>query len=161
EPVMNTRISVLLKAALALLLLTGSARQVAAQVVVPGTGKRVAEVGDDFEDSKWNYIANLPKSSQENDGQTRLPGGVSANGRWFEREMRGAPDGVQRVETPPDGIPGSKGSMLMKTLSSGVPGRPSYKPQQDDFVANVVSKIGTTSVSRSPSVTTRVYLPPF
>ncbi len=68
---------------------------------------------------------------------------------------------MKRVETPPDGIPGSKGSMLMKTLFSGVPDRPSYKPQQDDFVANVVSKIGQTSVSRSPSVVTRVYLPPF
>ncbi|HEV3417654.1 MAG TPA: hypothetical protein VG056_12595 [Pirellulales bacterium] len=141
--------------------IVSAARHAAAQAIVPGTGHRVAEVGDDFEDPKWNYIANLPKSSQENDGQARLPGGVAANGRWFEPEMRGAPDVVKRVDTPPDGIPGSKGSMLMKTLFSGVPGKPSFKVQQDDFVANVASKIGTTSVSRSPSVVTRVYLPPF
>ena len=49
------------------------------------------EVGDDFEDPKWNYIANLPKSSENIDRQARLPGGVSANGRWFEPQMRGAP----------------------------------------------------------------------
>jgi hypothetical protein len=158
---MSTLSSAVLKASFALLVIIGSLRQVAAQVIIPGTGKRVAEVGDDFEDPKWTYIANLPKSSEENDGQARLPGGVSSNGRWFEPQKRGAPDVVKRVETPPDGIPGSKGSMLMKTLFSGVPDRPSFKPQQDDFVANVVSKIGQMSVSRSPSVVTRVYLPPF
>ena len=143
------------------LLLVGTTERVGAQIVVPGTGKKVAEVGDDFEDPKWNYIANLPKSSQENDGQSRLPGGVTANGRWFEPEMRGAPDIVKRVETPPDGIPGSKGSMFMKTLFSGVPGKPSFKVQQDDFVANVSSKIGRIAISRSPSVVTHVYMPPF
>src|ERR1700761_9260049 len=93
-----------------------------AQDFVPGTGRRVMEVGDDFEDPKWNYIANLPKSSENIDGQARLPGGVSANGRWFEPQMRGAPDVIERVATPPGGIPGSKGAMLMQTLWSGVPG---------------------------------------
>jgi hypothetical protein len=132
-----------------------------AQDFVPGTGRRVMEVGDDFEDPKWNYIANLPKSSENIDGQARLPGGVSANGRWFEPQMRGAPDVVERVPTPPGGIPGSKGSMLMQTLWSGVPGRASYKPQQDDFVADVVSKIGNVSPASQPSVVVRVYLPPF
>jgi hypothetical protein len=159
----NMRVSVfaVIKAATLLTLLAAGIRQTMAQVIVPGSGKRVAEAGDDFEDPKWNYIANLPKSSQENDHQSRLPGGVSANGRWYEPEMRGAPDVIKRVDTPPDGIPGSKGSMSMRTLFSGVPGVPSYKRQQDDFVANVTSKIGNISISRSPSVVTRVYLPPF
>ena len=137
------------------------ARQSRAQDFIPGSGRRVMEVGDDFEDLKWNYIANLPKSSQNIDNQVRPPTGVSANGRWFEPEMRGAPDIIKLVQTPPGGIPGSKGSMLMQTLWSGVPGRPSYKPQQDDFVADVVNKIGLIPVSRWPSVVVRVYLPPF
>jgi hypothetical protein len=137
------------------------ARQTRAQDFVPGSGRRVMEVGDDFEDPKWNYIANLPKSSENIDGQARLPGGVAANGRWFEPQMRGAPDIVQRVATPPGGLPGSKGSMMMETLWSGVPGRASFKPQQDDFVADVASKIGMIPVSRWPSVVVRVYLPPF
>ena len=158
---MRVHNSKVVKASLFLALLAVDARHVAAQVFVPGSGKRVAEVGDDFEDPKWNYIANLPKSSVENDHQARLPGGISANGRWYEPEMRGAPDVIKRIETPPDGIPGSKGSMSMRTLFSGIPGVPSYKRQQDDFVANVTSKIGNVSISRSPSVVTRVYLPPF
>ena len=137
------------------------ARQSRAQDFVPGSGRRVMEVGDDFEDLKWNYIANLPKSSENVDGQARLPCGVSANGRWFEPQMRGAPDIVRLVQTPHGGIPGSKGSMLMQTLWSGVPGRASFKPQQDDFVCDVSSKIGMTPVSRWPSVVVRVYLPPF
>jgi hypothetical protein len=137
------------------------ASQSRAQDFVPGTGRRVMEVGDDFEEPKWDYIANLPKSSENIDGQARLPGGVSSNGRWFEPQMRGAPDVVKRVPTPPGGIPGSKYSMLMQTLWSGVPGRASYKPQQDDFVADVVTKIGYVSLSSQPSVVVRVYLPPF
>jgi hypothetical protein len=137
------------------------ARQARAQDFVPGSGRRVMEVGDDFEDPRWNYIANLPKSSENIDHQARLPGGVSANGRWFEPQMRGAPDIVRPVQTPPGGIPGSKGSMLMQTLWSGVPGRASFKPQQDDFIADVASKIGLIPISRSPSVVVRVYLPPF
>ena len=137
------------------------ARQARAQDFVPGSGRRVMEVGDDFEDLKWNYIANLPKSSENIDHQARLPGGVSANGRWFEPQMRGAPDIVRLVQTPAGGIPGSKGSMLMQTLWSGVPGRASFKPQQDDFIADVASKIGLIPISRRPSVVVRVYLPPF
>jgi len=52
-----------------------------AQAFVPGTGQRLAQVGDDFEDPKWNYIPNEPKSSEENDKQERLPAGRAANGR--------------------------------------------------------------------------------
>lgn len=136
-------------------------RAVRAQDFVPGTGRRITEVGDDFEDPKWNYIANLPKSSENLDGNARLPGGVSANGRWFEPQMRGAPDIVKLVQTPPGGIAGSKGAMLMQTLWSGVPGRPSYQPQQDDFVADCVGKVGYLSMSRCPSVVVRVWLPPW
>ena len=161
ESIMRGHCTAIFRAAILLTLLAGGIRQAAAQVFVPGSGKRVAEVGDDFEDPKWNYIANLPKSSQENDHQSRLPGGVSANGRWYEPDMRGAPDIIKRVDTPPDGIPGSTGAMSMRTLFSGIPGAPSYRRQQDDFVANVTSKIGNVSISRSPSVVTRVYLPPF
>ena len=50
-----------------------------AQVIVPGTGQRVVKVGDDFEDEKWSYVFNSPKSSDEQDKQQRLPAGRSAN----------------------------------------------------------------------------------
>ena len=102
-----------------------------------------------------------PQEQAKISASANVPGGVSANGRWFEPQMRGAPDIVRLVPTPHDGIPGSKGSMLMQTLWSGVPNRPSFKAQQDDFVADGVSKIGLIPVSRSPSVVVRVYLPPF
>lgn len=132
-----------------------------AEPLVPGTGKLQPKVGDDFEDEKWAYDYALPKSSNENDQQTRLPGGRSKNGRWFESALRGQPDLIKRVDTPEGGIPGSKGAMLMRSLSTGVPGRPSRQNQQDDLLADVGSKIGATSVALSPSVVVRVYLPPW
>ncbi len=49
----------------------------------------------------------------------------------------------------------------MKTLWSGIPGRPSYKPQQDDFCADIEEKLGTIPVGRGPSVVVRVFVPPF
>src|SRR5689334_12018982 len=86
-----------------------------AQVIVPGTGQKIEKVGDDFEDANWSYIYNLPKGSEENDKQQRLPAGHSKNGRWFEGPMRGQPDIIQRVPTPEGGIPGSQGSLLMRS----------------------------------------------
>jgi hypothetical protein len=133
-----------------------------AQTFVPGTGQRLTQVGDDFEDPKWNYIANEPKSSEENDGQERLPAGRSANGRWAEGLKRGQPDIVKRVPTPPGGIEGSEGSMLMRSLYTGVPGVFSGQTHQDDFICLVDGRIGgPISVSRSPSFICHVYLPPF
>src|SRR5882724_6278241 len=79
-------------------------RLVVAQNFVPGTGQRLAKVGDDFEDAKWAYNYNLPKSSDENDKQQRVPGGESVNGRWYEGVMRGQPDLIKRVATPEGGI---------------------------------------------------------
>ncbi len=146
--------------ACALAVLALCASRASAQAV-PGTGQKVAEVGDDFEDPNWKFVLNLPKASKENDGQSRLPGGFSANRHWYEPELRGEPDVIERVETPEGGLPGSKGAMAMRTLFSGVPGATSNKVQQDDLIANVSSKIGNISPSRSPSVVVRVFLPPF
>ena len=73
--------------------------------VIPGTGVKLAKVGDDFEDPNWKFYPKLPKSSQELDEETRLPAGRSRNGRWFEGVKRGCPDFVQRVPTPPGGLP--------------------------------------------------------
>jgi hypothetical protein len=78
----------------------GSARLSSAQLLVPGTGQRVVKVGDDFEEPKWNYTFNNPKSSDEQDKQQRLPAGRSVNGRWYEGVMRGHPDVIRRVATP-------------------------------------------------------------
>jgi hypothetical protein len=131
-----------------------------AQTFVPGSGQRLTQVGDDFEDEKWSYIANEPKSSEENDGQERLPSGHSANGRWGEGLKRGQPDVVKRVATPPDGIPDSKGSMLLMSLYTGVPGVFSGQTHQDDFICLVDTRLGRSiPVSRSPSVVAHVYLP--
>jgi len=130
--------------------------------VVPGTGVMIEKVGDDFEDPQWHCNPNLPKSSQEIDGQTRSPGAVVSNGRWYEGVKRGIPDQVVRVETPPGGIPGSQGALLLRSLHTGVPGRFSYKNQQDDFVCDVEGRLGgRLTVDQCPSVVTRVYLPPF
>jgi hypothetical protein len=133
-----------------------------AQVPVPGTGQRITQVGDTFEDPEWTYIPNNPKSSDENDKQKRFPTGQSKNGRWFEGIMRGHPDVVKRVPTPEGGLEGSEGALLMVSRQTGVPGRYSYKMEQDDFIVNTSSRLrGMIPVSRSPSVVVRVYLPPW
>ena len=133
-----------------------------AQAIVPGSGQRVTSVGDTFEDSKWSYTFNLPKSSDENDEQKRFPTGSSANGRWFEGVMRGQPDVIKRVPTPEGGIEGSEGALLMISRQTGVPGHYSGKMQQDDFIVNVSPRLkGAIPVSRSPSCVVRVYLPPW
>jgi hypothetical protein len=87
---------------------------------------------------------------------------VSSNSRWYESALRGQPDIVKRVPTPPGGLPGSKGSLSMRTLNSGVPGYNSYKFQQDDLIMNAgMTTGGYISPARTPSVVCRVYLPPF
>jgi hypothetical protein len=138
--------------------------QVAASAVgqlVPGTGVKIAEVGDDFEDPDWEYIPNPPKSSENINRFDGGVGGVSKNERWYEGAKRGQPDVVRRVPTPPGGLPGSKGSLLLMTLQSGIPGQPSYYVQQDDFICDVNYRLGgSIPVWRSPSFVVRVYLPP-
>ncbi|MGY8770487.1 MAG: hypothetical protein ACKVH8_18895 [Pirellulales bacterium] len=124
--------------------------------VVPGTGTRVWH--DNFEDEEWEYIANHPKSSHEQDNNVRLPGGISKNRLWAESSKRGHPDYIRRIETPCDGIQGSKGSMVMMTLESLIPNRKSYELGQDDFICRVP---GSYSASSYPSATVRVYLPEF
>lgn len=145
-----------------LFLFGGSALgQNASNILVPGTGVQLTQVGDDFEDENWEFIYNNPKSSEDIDEKQRTPMGKSANGRWYEGAKRGHPDIVERVPTPPGGIPGSNGSLLLKSLYTGIPNAPSRKMHQDDFICNVQYRIGgPVPVSQSPSMTTRVYLPP-
>ena len=129
--------------------------------VVPGSGVELTQVGDDFEDPKWNYIYNNPKSTEDINEMQNNPLGKSANGRWYEGIKRGQPDLVKRVPTPEGGLPGSTGSMLMQSLHTGIPNRPSYQMHQEDFIANVQYRVGgPIAVSKTPSVTTRVFLPP-
>ncbi len=128
---------------------------------VPGSGQELKQVGDDFEDPNWRYIPNNPKSTEDIDDQQHMPLGKSQNGRWFEGVKRGHPDVVERVETPPDGLAGSRGALLLQSLHTGVPNRPSYTMHQEDFIANVQYKMGgPIDISSAPSVTTRVFLPP-
>jgi hypothetical protein len=126
--------------------------------LVPGTGRPLKGGGDNFEDADWKYNINWPKNSVENDEEWREPRGESANGLWFEGPKRGQPDYIKRVATPPGGIPGSTGSMLMKTLYSGIPNRQSFGMQQDDLIFNLPID---ADVDRMPSIVVRVYMPPF
>ena len=137
-----------------------SAQQVQAQFV-PGSGFKIDAVGDDFEDEKWAYVPNWPKASQNLDGQTRHNLGEATNGRWYESAYRGQPDVIRRVKTPPGGLPGSKGSLLLKSKFTGIPEMITRKQQQDDFLANVNGQIGSIPVNYSPSVVVRVFLPPW
>lgn len=133
----------------------------AAELLIPGTGQKVVQVGDDFEDEKWEYYPNLPKSSENVDDSQRLPGGIAKNGRWYEGIMRGTPEVVKRVATPEGGLPESKGSLLLRSLYTGTPGFPSYRMQQDDFICDVSERLGgSIPVSQQPNVVVRVFMPP-
>src|SRR5262245_16592201 len=105
----------------------GSSRAALAAPFVPGTGDKVTRVGDDFEDRAWEYYPNGEKASYEQDETQRPPGGESKNGRWYESAMRGQPDVVRRIATPPGGLPGSRGALFMATKYSGIPGELSNK----------------------------------
>jgi hypothetical protein len=129
--------------------------------VIPGTGVKISKVGDDFEDPDWDYDPRAPKSSQEMDENPRLPAGEAKNQRWYEGIKRGHPDVVRRVPTPPGGLPGSQGALLLQTMRTGIPDRVTNRMQQDDFVADVNYRLGgVIPVSQSPSVVVRVFLPP-
>lgn len=127
--------------------------------LVPGTGKLQIQVGDNFEDPAWEYVFNFPKSSNNLDEQIRRPGGYSKNGRWEESGLRGEPDVIRRVSTPPDGMPGSTGAMAMRSINTGIPNRITNQLQQDDLI--MASRMGKISVARGPSAVVRVWLPPF
>lgn len=129
--------------------------------VVPGTGVKIEQVGDDFEDEDWEFIYNLPKSTKNINEFDGGAGGVSKNERWYEGLKRGQPDHIKRVPTPPGGLPGSKGSLLLMSLNTGIPGRPSYRLQQDDFICDVNYRLGgSIPVWQNPSFIVRVYMPP-
>jgi hypothetical protein len=131
-------------------------------VLVPGTGSLVKGVGDDFEDEKWKWSYNHPKSSEEQDKRVRGPMGRSSNGRWFEGPKRGTPDVVKRVELPAPGLEGSTHGLLIASLHAGIPGRITNEMQQDDLIYNMQRVTGRgLAVADSPSVVVRVYMPPF
>ena len=134
----------------------------AAAPFVPGTGEFLADCCDDFEDPFWSFKYNHPKSSSEQDERVRGPGAFSKNGLWHEGSLRGTPDLVQRVPTPPGGIEGSTGALMFATKNSGIPGRPSNTQQQDDLLMLFDRRLGRKiPVAWQPSCTVRVHLPPF
>ena len=128
---------------------------------VPGTGVWLSQVGDDFEDPNWEYIPNNPKSTEDINERQNMPIGKSRNGRWFEGVKRGHPDIGRRVETPEGGLPGSTGALLLQSLHTGIPNRPSHTMHQEDFIGNVQYAMGGPIPAwQEPSVVTRVFLPP-
>lgn len=132
--------------------------------VVPGTGMKLTEVGDDFEDPEWAWTANEPKSTSHIDGRVRRPIGQSSNGRWYESSYRGQPDLIKIVDTPEGGLEGSEKSLLLQSYYTALPGRTSNHKEanQDDLMLNVRRRLGGYQpVSRSPNCLVRVYLPPF
>jgi hypothetical protein len=138
------------------------ANTMSAEPLVPGTGVRITNVGDDFEAESWQYVFNGPKSSHEQDNAVRTPGGGSKNGRWYESAKRGQPDIIRRVPTPPDGLSNSSGSLFLASRHTGIPGRPSGQMQQDDLIVSIKQQVGGyISVAREPSCVVRVFLPPF
>ena len=142
-------------------LATGLISPVRSEPLVPGTGRQLIEVGDDFEQPGWSYVPHLPKSSRDVDQRQNLPSGEASNGRWYEGIKRGQPDVVRIVPTPDGGLPSSRQSLLLQTLYAGLPGRPAHHLGQDDFVADVNYRLGgAIPVSQSPSVVVRVFLPP-
>ena len=133
----------------------------AARGLVPGTGTLIDYVGDTFEDTSWSFINNFPKSSREQDERLRSPTGKSTNGRWIEGPERGQPDHLKVVPNPAGGLPGSQYGLMMRTLNSGIPGYRSNDVQQDDLIANCISRLGMSIPVRDmPSTVVRVYLPP-
>lgn len=130
-----------------------------ALAVVPGTGTRMESFGDDFEDPEWKFVHNFPKSSKEIDERVRNPTGYSVNGLWGEGLKRGQPDIIERVATPPGGLEGSMGALMMRSLQTGQPGRLSWKMQQDDLI--IKTNTGFIPVASTPNVVVRVYMPPF
>ena len=145
-----------------LLLFVSFAAVASAQPVLPGTGFKIDLVGDDFEDERWTYYPNLPKSSRNIDEKERGPLAQSKNGRWLEGPHRGTPDVMKRVLTPDGGLEGSFGSLLMQTRFSGIPGKPTGKPQQDDIMVKIRRRMGRpVPPSWDPNCVVRVFVPPF
>ena len=131
-----------------------------AEPVVPGTGKVIPQVGDNFENENWSFVHNLPKSTQEINKNVAYPMGYAKNDRWYEGVKRGHPDVLKQVPTPKGGIEGSKGSLLLRSVHTGIYRRPSHFFGQDDLIANVADRIGgAIPVSQTPSVVVRVFMP--
>jgi hypothetical protein len=129
--------------------------------LIPGTGQKIEQVGDDFEDPEWEYLHRLPKSTKNINGFEGGAGGESKNGRWYEGLKRGQPDHIRRVPTPPGGLPDSEGSLLLMSMNTGIPGRPSGNVHQDDFICDINYKLGgSIPVWQAPSVVVRVFMPP-
>ncbi len=133
-----------------------------AAALVPGSGQHVQNVGDDFEEPDWSYRYHAPKSSYNIDKRIRQPGGGSGNGRWSESAKRGQPDVVRRIPTPPGGLDGSVGALLMQSRYTGLPSRTSRQRNQDDLLMRIQPRLGGyLPASRQPSVVVRVFLPPW
>lgn len=129
--------------------------------VVPGSGRALRDVGDDFENPEWAYSFNLPKGSADIDKRGRAPYGRTKSGRWYEGSDRGQPDIVRRVPTPEDGLPGSEGALLIASKLTGIPGVANRERAQDDLFMGIDNIVGRyIPVSQTPNFVVRVYLPP-
>lgn len=142
-----------------------------AELVPPGRGTRLPELGDTFEEVGWSYNFNNPKlyNQYHNPGSgwvevihaPNAPTSVSVNGRWIEGPTRGHPDIVEQVRTPPGGIPGSQYSLRLRTTNSGTPKITEGTVQQDDLLNIIPGKTNADiPLGSGLNVVTRIYLPP-
>ncbi|NER39172.1 MAG: hypothetical protein F6J93_35340 [Oscillatoria sp. SIO1A7] len=136
----------------------------------PGTGVRLDEYGDRFEQRRWRYNNNNPKlENQHSDSGSGLtnnirnqnnPLGRSANGRWIEGTVRGQPDIVRRVRRPIGGLRRSRYALRLQTRNSGTPGVTEGTLQQDDLLNQANGNLfANRPLGKGLSVTTRIYLP--
>ena len=130
------------------------------QVPVPGTGKLIDYVGDDFETPGWKFVHNMPKSSKELNERSNGPMAYSVNRRWSEGPERGQPDLLKVIDTPANGLAGSTKALQISTIRSGIPGLNTNDVQQDDLILNVAARIGSTiRAHEAPNCVVRVFLP--
>ena len=128
--------------------------------IVPGTGTKIEYVGDDFEDSEWEFVHNMPKGSHENNERRNGPMGYSRNRRFMEGPERGQPDHMQIIPTPAGGLPGSNNALWVSTLHSGIPGQNTRTVEQDDLIVSCSSRLGTSfRPSETPNCLVRVFFP--
>lgn len=136
----------------------------------PGTGVRLEEYGDTFEEPGWTYNYNNPKLQNQyhnpgsgwvNDIPNRNnPLGVSENGRWGEGTVRGHPDIVNQIRRPRNGLRNSRYALELQTRNSGAPGLTEGTLQQDDLINQAGGNLMRNKpLGKGLSVTTRIYLP--
>lgn len=110
---------------------------------LPGTGIKITQLSDDFENPNWsfNYASN-----------------ISSNGMWYG-SLRGAPEVLNRTTPPAGGIPGQTGALQIRSRDNDNDGY----PQQEDLVTKFHNQLYGRYLQRAdqPSFVAHIYMPPY